>query len=278
MRLPVRVILAMTVLILSGLMALPAQAGRAELELLTSYIGKWSGAGVLVGGKAPEPFRCRMTIAKGSHTKINYSGRCTLVNMNLSVAGTIAYDDAAAYAAWLSERTGQRYRLLTESEFEYAARAGTRTAFFWGETADGACAFANARDAAFNTAYKSDVASVACDDGAVHTAPAGSYAPNPFGLYDMAGNVWQWTTDWYQDHDKMKRACCTIDNRGSVQPDESYDPRTPKVRIPRRVMKGGSYLCAPNYCHRYRPAARMAQPVDTATCHLGFRGVVRPDA
>ena len=107
MRLPVRVIMAMTVLILSGLMALPAQAGQAELELLTSYIGKWSGAGVLVGGKAPEPFRCRMTIAKGSHTKINYSGRCTLVNMNLSVAGTIAYDDAAQrYQAAMSSNAG----------------------------------------------------------------------------------------------------------------------------------------------------------------------------
>lgn len=90
-----------------GLLAAPAQSGQVELDLLTSYVGKWSGAGVLVGGKAPESFRCRLTIAKGNQAKINYSGRCTLVNMNLSVAGTIAFDDSSQrYQAVMSSNAG----------------------------------------------------------------------------------------------------------------------------------------------------------------------------
>ena len=94
------------VLMLAFLVA-PAAAGQAEIDLLASYVGKWSGAGVLEGGKAPESFRCRLTIAKGNQAKINYSGRCTLVNMNLSVAGTIAYDDAARrYQAVMSSNAG----------------------------------------------------------------------------------------------------------------------------------------------------------------------------
>jgi formylglycine-generating enzyme required for sulfatase activity len=92
----------------------------------------------------------------------------------------------------------------------------------------------------------------------------------------MAGNVWELTTDWFQDHGKLEKTCCTMQNPRGATREASFDPRTPTVRIPRKVMKGGSYLCAPNYCRRYRPAARMPQPVDTATCHMGFRCIVRP--
>lgn len=106
-RMRLRVVTAMAALVLSSLVAAPARSGQVELDLLTSYIGKWSGAGVLVGGEAPESFRCRLTIAKGNQAKINYSGRCSLINMNLSVNGTIAFDDATRrYQAAMSSNAG----------------------------------------------------------------------------------------------------------------------------------------------------------------------------
>ncbi|MEP6679799.1 MAG: SUMF1/EgtB/PvdO family nonheme iron enzyme, partial [Betaproteobacteria bacterium] len=79
----------------------------------------------------------------------------------------------------------------------------------------------------------------------------------------------------YQDHGRIAKACCTLDNPRGAKAEDSYDPQLPAVRIARKVMKGGSFLCAPNYCRRYRPAARMPQPIDTSTCHLGFRCILR---
>jgi formylglycine-generating enzyme required for sulfatase activity len=94
----------------------------------------------------------------------------------------------------------------------------------------------------------------------------------------MIGNVWEWTTDWYYPHhpDERQKACCVPHNPRGGREDASYDPAQPAVRIPRKVLKGGSHLCAPNYCRRYRPAARYAHPIDTSTCHVGFRCIVRP--
>jgi hypothetical protein len=90
-----------------GFLAAPARSGEVELDLLTSYIGNWRGEGVLVGGEAPEPFRCRLTITKGNQAKINYAGRCSMIDMNLSVSGTIAFDDAAQiYQAAMSSNAG----------------------------------------------------------------------------------------------------------------------------------------------------------------------------
>jgi formylglycine-generating enzyme len=114
------------------------------------------------------------------------------------------------------------------------------------------------------------------EDGYERTVPVGSFPANGYGLCDMAGNVWEWTTDWFQNHDKIESPCCTMSNPRGAERDASYDPRETAIKIPRKVMKRGSHLCAPNYCHRYRPAARMAQPIDTSICHLGFRCVVRP--
>jgi formylglycine-generating enzyme required for sulfatase activity len=87
--------------------------------------------------------------------------------------------------------------------------------------------------------------------------------------------VWEWTTDWYQAHRELSHACCASVNPQGGAREQSYDPQLPEMPMPRKVMKGGSYLCAPNYCRRYRPAARMPQPIDTSTCHLGFRCIVR---
>ena len=179
----------------------------------------------------------------------------------------VAFEDALAYAHWAGKD------LPTEAEWEFAARGGLDGAeFAWGDefTPDGRY-MANTWPDEFPWLNLEE-------DGFTGTAPVGSFPPNGYDLYDMAGNVWEWTTDWYQEHGKITHACCTLHNPRGGEQDASHDPRNPQVRIPRRVMKGGSHLCAPNYCRRYRPAARMAQPIDTSTCHLGFRCVVRDTA
>ena len=179
----------------------------------------------------------------------------------------VAYADAEAYAAWAGKA------LPTEAEWEFAARGGLDGAeFAWGvEFMPGGKAMANTWQGEFP--WQNLV-----EDGYERTAPVGAFPPNGYGLHEVTGNVWEWTTDWYQDHAKITKPCCTVDNPRGGERDASLDPRTPNVRIPRKVMKGGSFICAPNYCRRYRPAARMAQPIDTSTCHLGFRCVIRARA
>ena len=105
----------------------------------------------------------------------------------------------------------------------------------------------------------------------------GSYPPGTYGLFDMAGNVWEWTRDWYRSvpAEARSKSCCTpVDPRGPG-PDDSFDPAQPDIRIPRKVLKGGSFLFAPNYCRRYRPAARQPQMIDSTAMHIGFRCVMR---
>lgn len=178
----------------------------------------------------------------------------------------VAYPDAEAYALWAGKQ------LPTEAEWEFAARGGfDGKEFAWGDelTPEGRH-MANTWQGIFpheNLRH----------DGYERTSPVKAFPPNGYGIYDMIGNVWEWTTDWYgpMHTEDAKKACCIPHNPRGPREDQSYDPSQPKIRIPRKVLKGGSHLCAPNYCRRYRPAARHAEPIDTSTCHVGFRCVVR---
>jgi len=176
----------------------------------------------------------------------------------------VAYEDAEAYARWAGKA------LPTEAEWERAARGGIeRAEFVWGdEFAPNGRVMANTWQGEFPNENL-------LVDGFERTSPVGSFPPNGFGLFDMAGNVWEWTSDWYQDHAAVEHGCCVQVNPAGGARERSVDPRQPGPGIPRKVMKGGSHLCAPNYCRRYRPAARMPQPIDTTTCHLGFRCIMR---
>ena len=117
-------------------------------------------------------------------------------------------------------------------------------------------------------------------DGYEGTSPVAVFPANGYGLYDLIGNVWEWTTDWYTPKHpaEVVKACCIPRNPRGPRAEDSFDPRKPEIRIPRKVLKGGSHLCAPNYCRRYRPAARYPEPIDTSTCHVGFRCIARPPA
>ena len=178
----------------------------------------------------------------------------------------VAHGDVAAYAEWAGTA------LATEAEWERAARGGLEgAAFTWGdddtqETAPRANTW-QGRFPYENTEV----------DGWTRTAPVGSFEPNGFGLYDMAGNVWEWTDDWYADAgtEPMAHSCCVPSNPRGGSAEASLDPTQPFTPIPRKVLKGGSHLCSASYCLRYRPAARQAQMIDTGMSHLGFRTVIR---
>jgi formylglycine-generating enzyme len=162
----------------------------------------------------------------------------------------VAYEDAAAYAGWADKE------LPTEAEWEFAARGGLDGAeYAWGDemNPDGR-QLANTWQGEFPV--RNDLL-----DGYMWTAPVGSFPPNDYGLYEMTGNVWEWTRDVFEDRSQANGCCAPADAPESLC---------------RKVTKGGSFLCAPNYCRRYRPAARMGQPIDTSTCHLGFRCIAKP--
>jgi formylglycine-generating enzyme required for sulfatase activity len=181
----------------------------------------------------------------------------------------VAYADAQAYAAWAGKA------LPTEAEWEFAARGGLEdTEFAWGEEFN-----PEGRQMANTWQGEFPFQNLALD-GFERTSPVKSFPANGYGLYDMIGNVWEWTSDfWSTRHpqDAPKACCVPLNPRGGEEA-ASFDPTQPQVRIPRKVLKGGSHLCAPNYCRRYRPAARHAEPVDTSTSHVGFRCVRRGPA
>jgi sulfatase modifying factor 1 len=171
----------------------------------------------------------------------------------------VAYEDAEAYAAWAG------LVLPSEAQWERAARGGLEAATYtWGDAPE----MPHQRRANY---WHGDFP-WRPDDGYGSTAPVDSFPPNDYGFADMAGNVWEWTTDWYIEHRwaDLSPCCLPRDPHGGLR-EESFDPAQPQVRIARKVIKGGSFLCADTYCLRYRPAARRPHMIDRGMSHIGFR-------
>ena len=189
--------------------------------------------------------------APGAHWRTPFGAGSDIAGKEDHPVVQIAYPDAGAYAAWAGRR------LPTEAEWEYAARATATTTYPWGEEprVDGRL-MANTWQGRFP--YRNEGAL-----GWTGTSPVGTFPPNGFGLFDMIGNVWEWTTTPYSTHhvpEAPTSSCCPV----PADPDPSVV----------QTLKGGSHLCAPEYCHRYRPAARSPQSQDSSTTHIGFRCVV----
>jgi sulfatase modifying factor 1 len=206
------------------------------------------------------------TFMKGADWRHPYGPRSNINTSDNHPVVHVAFADALAYAQWAGKD------LPTEAEWEFAARGGLDGAeFAWGdEFTPGGVHMANTWQGEFPQQNLNA-------DGYERTSPVTAFPPNGYGVHDMIGNVWEWTTDWYSPKHEADapKACCIPENpRGGLE-NASYDPALPNIKIPRKVLKGGSHLCAPNYCRRYRPAARHAEPVDTSTSHVGFRCVVR---
>lgn len=171
----------------------------------------------------------------------------------------IAYEDALAYCDWAGRR------LPTEAEWEYAARGNKADAiFFWGDDSGLLDAHANTWEGEFPVENT-------LKDGFEQRAPVMNYPANGFGLYDMAGNVWEWTSDWYNTNYYKEVAAqgLAVNPQGATH---AFNRNNPYV--PERVIKGGSFLCSESYCASYRISARMATSMDSGAEHLGFRTVL----
>ena len=201
----------------------------------------------------------------GANWRRPYGPRSSIRGLDNHPVVHIAYRDAEAYAAWAGKD------LPTEAEWEFAARGGLDCAeYAWGDELT-----PNGKRMA-NT-WQGNFPHENLKAGYARTSPVMAFPPNGYGVHDMIGNVWEWTADWWAGRHQADapKACCIPENPRGGREDASYDACHPQIRIPRKVLKGGSHLCAPNYCRRYRPAARHAEPVDTSTSHVGFRCVAR---
>jgi sulfatase modifying factor 1 len=212
-------------------------------------------------------FRNWWSLMRGANWRRPYGPKSNINALDNHPVVHVTFADALAYARWAGKD------LPTEAEWEFAARGGLDGAeFAWGdELTPKGRHMANTWQGEFPHQNLGA-------DGFERTSPVTAFPPNGYGLQDLIGNVWEWTTDWYapQHQADPKKACCIPQNPRGGREDGSYDPDLPDIKIPRKVIKGGSHLCAPNYCRRYRPAARHAEPIDTSTSHLGFRCVRRP--
>jgi sulfatase modifying factor 1 len=178
----------------------------------------------------------------------------------------VSFADAMAYATWAGKD------LPAEAEWEFAARGGLDgEEFAWGHAL-----MPEGRHMA-NTWQGNFPHENLSTDGYERTSPVTAFPPNGYGVHDMIGNVWEWTSNFWSTRHQAEapKACCVPHNPRGGPAESSFDLRLPNIRIARKVLKGGSHLCAPSYCRRYRPAARHAEPVDTSTSHVGFRCVVR---
>jgi formylglycine-generating enzyme required for sulfatase activity len=214
-------------------------------------------------GPVPNNIQYWWRFVLGADWRHPYGPESSLDGLDAHPVVHIALCDAEAYARWAGKR------LPTEAEWERAARGGLDQAeYAWGDALmpDGK-PLANFWQGRFP--YENLV-----EDGYERTSPVGAFPPNGYGLVDMIGNTWEWTTDWYSPRhpEDAQKACCVPANPRGGDVDASYEANA-AIRIPRKVLKGGSHLCAPNYCQRYRPAARYPHAVDTSTSHVGFRCV-----
>ena len=208
------------------------------------------------------------TFMRGAGWRHPYGPGTTLAGCDRHPVVHVAFADAEAFAAWEGKT------LPTEAEWELAARGGlTGATYAWGNEF-----LRNGRHHVANTWQGEFPWQNLLADGYERTSPVDAFPANGYGIFDMIGNVWEWTTDWYQAKHSgdAQKACCTPRNPRGAREADSYGARQTEIRIPRKVIKGGSYLCAPNHCRRYRPAARYPEPIDTSACHLGFRCIVRP--
>jgi formylglycine-generating enzyme len=228
-------------------------------------------AGSFVFAHPPSTFDLRdwnqwWSFMKGADWRHPYGPRSNIDGLGDHPVVHVAYADALAYARWAGKE------LPTEAEWEFAARGGLDGAeFAWGDEFNpGGVHMANTWQGEFPL-HNLHL------DGYDRTSPVTAFPPNGYGVYDMIGNVWEWTADWYAPRHQAdaQEANCISENPRGGREEESCDPDLPDARIPRKVLKGGSHLCAPSYSRRYRPAARHAEQVDTSASHLGFRCVIR---
>jgi formylglycine-generating enzyme required for sulfatase activity len=200
--------------------------------------------------------------APGAHWRRPFGDGSDIAGKDSHPVVQIAYPDAGAYAAWANRR------LPTEAEWEYAAAAGATTVYAWGDepTVDGNL-MANTWQGRFP--YRNDGAA-----NWVGTSPVGIFPPNAFGLFDMIGNVWEWTTTPYSARGHARRDAGADGSSLDLPANSCCPPPADPDPTVIQSLKGGSHLCAPEYCLRYRPAARSPQSQDSSTTHIGFRCVV----